>query len=235
MGSSVFLSLVRSISIVLSNIPGGALINGFVASILVAGNYIVGFKILRGQPATFGDFFGGFQGNRFLPILLTSLVSGLISGIFSFIGIFLMMIGFLPGFQGLLERIQMEAAEPDPDLDQMIDLLQRLPEIPEGLAFILIVIGILFFIPAIYFGISYTFAVPLVVERRWEFWTAMEHSRKVVARHWFGIFWLLLVVGIINFVGLCLCGLGLLVTVPLTYGVIVAAYNNIFGLADQPS
>lgn len=221
------------ISIILSNIPGGALVNGFVSAILVAGNYIVGFKILRGQPTSFGDFFSGFQGNRFLPILLTSLLTGLFSGIFSIFATMAFIVGFLPSFRSVLERIQLETEPPDPDLDQIIDLLQRLPEIPAGVSLILIVLGIILLIPAIYLGVAYTFAVPLVVERRVEFWAAMEASRKTVTHQWFGIFALVFVIGLINFAGACLCGLGLLITVPLSYGVIVAAHNNIFGLSDQ--
>ena len=118
------------ISIVLSNIPGGALVNGFVSAILVAGNYIVGFKLLRGQPTSFGDFFTGFQGNRFLPILLTSLLTGLFSGIFSILAALSLMVGFLPSFRSILEQIQLEEATSDPELDQIVDFVQRLPEIP---------------------------------------------------------------------------------------------------------
>lgn len=229
-----FFVISTIISIVLSNIPGGALVNGFVAAVLVAGNYIVGFKILRGQPTAFGDFFSGFQGNRFLPILLTSLLTGLFSGIFSVLATLAFVVGFLPSFRSIIERIQLETDPPDPDIDQIVDLLQRLPEIPAGLTLILIVIGIILLIPAIYLGVAYTFAVPLVVERRLEFWAAMEASRRTITHQWFGIFALLFVLGLINFAGACLCGLGLLVTAPLSYGAIVAAYNNIFGLSDQP-
>lgn len=222
------------ISIVLSNIPGGALVNGFVSAILVAGNYIVGFKLLRGQPTSFGDFFTGFQGNRFLPILLTSLLTGLFSGIFSILAALSLMVGFLPSFRSILEQIQLEEATSDPELDQIVDFVQRLPEIPAAVTLLLIILGIILLVPAIYLGVAYTFAVPLVVERRIEFWAAMEASRKTVTHQWFGIFGLLFVLGLVNFAGACLCGLGLLVTVPLSYGVIVAAYNNIFGLSDQP-
>ena len=47
-------------------------------------------------------------------------------------------------------------------------------------------------IPGIYLFVAWTFAVPLVADRRLEFWSAMELSRKVVNRVWFEIFGLLL-------------------------------------------
>jgi uncharacterized membrane protein len=40
-------------------------------------------------------------------------------------------------------------------------------------------------LPGVYFLIAWTFAIPLIVDRRLEFWSAMELSRKVVTRVWF--------------------------------------------------
>lgn len=97
---------------------------------------------------------------------------------------------------------------------------------------ILFLVGIIFLLPGIYFSVAYTFAIPLVVDRQFEFWPAMETSRKIITRNWIGIFGLLLVIGIINMVGVCLCGIGLLVTAPLSACVIVVAYRNIVGLRE---
>jgi hypothetical protein len=47
-------------------------------------------------------------------------------------------------------------------------------------------------VPGVYLFVAWTFAVPLVADRRLEFWSAMELSRKVVSRVWFEIFGLLL-------------------------------------------
>lgn len=56
---------------------GGNLVSNIISPILGAGYYIVAFQIARNRPASFGDFFKGF--NRFLPIFLLSLVSGLLT------------------------------------------------------------------------------------------------------------------------------------------------------------
>lgn len=40
-------------------------------------------------------------------------------------------------------------------------------------------------LPGIYLGVAWAFAVPLVADKRFEFWSAMELSRKVVTRVWF--------------------------------------------------
>src|ERR1041385_1851123 len=47
-------------------------------------------------------------------------------------------------------------------------------------------------IPGLYLFVAWTFSIPLVSDRRLEFWSAMELSRKVVNRVWFELFALLL-------------------------------------------
>ena len=46
-------------------------------------------------------------------------------------------------------------------------------------------------LPGIYLFIGWTFSVPLVADKRLEFWSAMELSRKVVTRVWFQVFGLM--------------------------------------------
>jgi hypothetical protein len=48
-------------------------------------------------------------------------------------------------------------------------------------------------VPGLYLFVAWTFSIPLVADKRLEFWSAMELSRKVVTRVWFEIFGLLLV------------------------------------------
>lgn len=47
-------------------------------------------------------------------------------------------------------------------------------------------------IPGIYLTVAWVFTIPLVSDKRMEFWPAMELSRKVVNRVWFPMFGLLL-------------------------------------------
>ena len=48
-------------------------------------------------------------------------------------------------------------------------------------------------LPGVYFFVAWKFALPLVADKRLEFWSAMELSRKVVTRVWFEVCVLLLV------------------------------------------
>jgi len=50
-------------------------------------------------------------------------------------------------------------------------------------------IGFLFcLLPGIYLWVAWIFGIPLVADKRLEFWSAMELSRKVVTRVWFEMF-----------------------------------------------
>lgn len=99
---------------------------------------------------------------------------------------------------------------------------------------ILIAIGLaLLIIPGLYLAVAYLFAACLVIDRRLDFWPAMELSRRTVTPLWFGIFTFLLLVAVINLLGGLFLGLGLLVTVPLSYGALTAAYADLFGFQSD--
>jgi hypothetical protein len=51
-------------------------------------------------------------------------------------------------------------------------------------------------IPGLYLFVAWIFSIPLVADKRFEFWTAMELSRKVVTRVWFQIFGLFIFVSL---------------------------------------
>jgi len=101
---------------------------------------------------------------------------------------------------------------------------------------VLIVIGfILLIIPGIYLSVAYTFALPLVLEKKMNFWDAMELSRKLISKNWFSFFGFAIVLALINIVGALLLGVGLLVTIPLSGCAVAAAYADIVGLPSATS
>ena len=88
---------------------------------------------------------------------------------------------------------------------------------------------ILLVIPGLYLLVAYMFASYLVVDRHLDFWPAMELSRRTVTPRWFGFFAFVALVVLLNLVGALLLGLGLLVTIPLSFCAVTAAYADIFG------
>jgi len=92
---------------------------------------------------------------------------------------------------------------------------------------------LLLILPGIYLSISYAFANAVIVDRRIEFFQAMELSRKKVGQKWFGILWFFLVIGVINILGVLALGVGVIFTVPLTACTLAVAYRNIFGVVSD--
>jgi hypothetical protein len=84
-------------------------------------------------------------------------------------------------------------------------------------------------LPGLYLTVAWTFGLPLVIDRRLNFWAAMELSRKAVTKHWFLVFALVLVVGLLSACGFIACCIGLLVTVPIGWVALMYAYEDIFG------
>ena len=85
-------------------------------------------------------------------------------------------------------------------------------------------------IVTIYLFVGYLFAYLLILDRRMDFWDALESSRKVATKEWFGLFAFALVLFLINVAGLLAACVGLIVTVPLTACALVEAYADIFGV-----
>lgn len=55
--------------------PIGGIISFVIYFPLIAGYFVVSAKLLQQQPPRFNDFFAGFQGKYFLPLILAGLVS----------------------------------------------------------------------------------------------------------------------------------------------------------------
>jgi uncharacterized membrane protein len=99
---------------------------------------------------------------------------------------------------------------------------------------VLISLGLfLLIIPGVYLMVSYIFSGCLVVDRRLDFWPAMELSRRTVTPRWFEFFLLVLLLSVLNGVGALLLGLGLLVTLPLTFSAVAALYADVFGFQSD--
>lgn len=203
-----FFLITIAIGGALGMIPGGSFVSIIIGGPLNAGSLIVAFKLMKSQPIVFEDFFRGFKTPYFGPTLLVTLVTTLIAFacmIPAGIGIFLA--GFSSGVS--------ENQQPNP-------------------IFIVLAIALMFVgvMALVYISISYTFAIPLVIGRKLEFWSAMEASRKIVGKQWLGIFGFFFVLTLINMAGILACCVGLFVTAPFTSCAIAAAYEHIIGLPD---
>lgn len=86
---------------------------------------------------------------------------------------------------------------------------------------------ILLILPGIYLAVAYAFAYMLVIDRKMEFWAAMEVSRRVITAQWWRMFALMIIGGIIAALGVLGFIIGVFITVPIFIGAIVYAYEDL--------
>lgn len=96
---------------------------------------------------------------------------------------------------------------------------------------VLVYIGsLLLLLPGIYLGVAYMLAMPLVIERGLSPWQALETSRKAISQHWFKVFGLFLVLGLIMALSMIPLGIGLIWSMPLFIISMGVLYRTIFGV-----
>ncbi len=95
-----------------------------------------------------------------------------------------------------------------------------------GLGFIFLIV------PGIVISALYMFAMPLIIEKKMDFWQAMETSRKVVAQNLFELSIFMLLLYILLFLGVLLVGVGFLVALPVVFAAIAYAYADLIGLEE---
>ncbi len=170
---------------------------------LVAGLYQVALQLLRQLPTRIADMFAA-SNNCFGQLFLAQIVPSLLVGLCIFPGLILGMFAVLPAL-----------------------LQTQAPSMPMVLtAAVCVLLGI----PAmIFFSVNWMFALPLVMDQSLGFWEAMGTSSRAVRRHWWSVFGLLIVLGLMNILGFLCCVVGVLISVPVTIGAIMVAYERLFG------
>ncbi len=83
-------------------------------------------------------------------------------------------------------------------------------------------------VPGLYLTICWHLAPLLVLDKRLEFWPAMELARKVVTRHFWPMLGLAIVAFLLLLAGTLCCGIVVFVTGPIATGAAVEAYRRLF-------
>jgi len=174
---------------------------------LLAGLYVVYLRVIRGETPPLGSLFDGFRrmfgqlflGNWAVAILtFLPLLAGFIVLFFS-VGLTVIM-GFAKG----------SASWP------------AFAVLAPGLGLILLGAPV-----TIFLTVNWMFSLPMILDQRVDFWTAMKRSWRQVSRHWWSCLALLVVISILNFFGMLCCLVGLLVTVPISILATMYAYETV--------
>ena len=90
----------------------------------------------------------------------------------------------------------------------------------------------LLIIPGIIVSALYMFAFPLIIEKKMDFWQAMETSRKAVTKNIFELSVFMLALYIFLFIGILLLLVGFFVALPIVLAAIAYAYCDLIGLVE---
>ena len=198
---------LMGLSIAAALIPFGQFI---VSGPLMGGTYYIFLKRLRGEPATVGDMFDGFN-RSFLPLFLVYLFMSLIMMAAAIPMAIAVFVGF---FVGIAEAAGTGA--------------------PPVLTFLVIGLIVLFSVLLmITLGGMFTFSIPLTMDRGMDAGEAFAATWRVTKHCWgkcLGLMIVMSLVGIAGFLALCF---GMLVTMPLTLAMIAVAYEQLFGRGVQ--
>jgi uncharacterized membrane protein len=103
-----------------------------------------------------------------------------------------------------------------------------------------IVIGLFVFagtlaciIPGLVVAAMYKFTYLFIVDKRMDFWPAMQASHAVVKRDYAGFTLFLILMALVNILGALCCIVGLLVSIPVTFAAITVAYKEIVGFEPR--
>jgi len=84
-------------------------------------------------------------------------------------------------------------------------------------------------IPGLVVAAMYKFTYLFIVDKRMDFWPAMQASHAVVKNDYFGFTMFLLLAVLVDLLGFICCIVGLFIAVPVTFVAITVAYQELVG------
>jgi hypothetical protein len=181
---------------------------GFFAGLILNGVFYGGLYYyylgkMRGEHREVGDIFAGFK-MAFVPLMLANILISLL--------VFVVLAPFFgPFLFAIIKAILAGGTEP-PDLS--------------GASVGMIFLGL---IPMLYLTVGWIMTFPLIIDKGLGPWTAMEVSRRLVTPRWFHVFFVLLFGVIIASLGLIGLIIGIFFTMPLLFGAVLYAYEDLTG------
>ena len=187
---------------------------GLLMGPMMCGLYLALLQTRRGHPIEFGILFKGFDyfGDSVIATLLHMIPIVVVfvpSYILFYVGLFVMM-----GQQG-----------GEPNSAALLGFFGFFAVFWLVMMVILIVVSVIF-----------TFAYPLIVDRRLSGIEAVKLSIKAALANFWRLLGLLLLTGLLSFVGVLCCYIGVFFAMPVGFAAIATAYEQVFGLGEfQPN
>ncbi len=178
---------------------------------MMAGFYFVLFAARRREPIEFAALFKGFE--FFGPSLVATLLHMLP-----------VMAIIIPTYLLFYVSIFVAAAAQSQSQN---------PAGMLGVFFTFFLVMIVIFVLIIIISVGFTFAYPLIVDRRLNGLDAVKLSFKAGLANFWRLLGMMLLTGVMVTVGMAFCIVGMFLVLPISYAAIAAAYEQVFGLKNQ--
>lgn len=187
---------------------------GILMGPMMCGIYLALFQTRRGRPIEFGILFKGFDyfGDAVIATLLHMIPIVIVivpTYILFYVGMFAII-----GTSG--------NGEPDPGA--ML-----------GLFGVFAVVWLVIVVLLIVLSVVFTFAYPLIVDRRLSGLNAVKLSIRAGLANFWRLLGMLLLTGLLSFAGVFLCYVGVFLVMPISFAAIAMAYEQVFGLGEVSS
>jgi hypothetical protein len=195
--------------IVVGVIIGSVVPLGILMGPMMCGIYLTLFQTRRGQPIEFGMLFKGFDyfGDAVIATLLHLVPILLIfvpSYILFYVGLFIIM-----PRNGELN-----------------------PGTMLGFFGLFGIFWLVIMVIMIVLSVVFTFAYPLIVDRRMSGLNAVKLSIRAAFANFWRLLGMLLLTGLMTFGGVLFCYVGAFLVMPISFAAIAMAYEQVFGLGD---
>ena len=84
-------------------------------------------------------------------------------------------------------------------------------------------------------SIAFTFSYPLIVDRRLQGIDAVKLSARAAMANFWKLLGLSLMSGLLGFLGVLLCYVGVFFVFPISYAAVAVAYEQVFGISNAPA
>jgi hypothetical protein len=186
---------------------------GILMGPMMCGIYLALFQTRRGQPIEFGTLFKGFDyfGDSLIATLL-HIIPVIIIIVPSYIIFFVFYFGFL---------VAMSQGGGQPNPAALVAFF--------GL---IVVFWLVVLVLVIVLSVIFTFAYPLIVDRRLSGLDAVKLSIRAALANFWRLLGMLLITGLLNFAGALFCYVGAFFVLPIGFAAIAIAYEQVFGLGE---
>lgn len=189
---------------------GSAVPAGILLGPMMCGLYLSFFKVRRGEPIEFGTLFKGFD--YFGPSVIATLLHVVPVMVIIIPAYFIFYISIF---------VSMAAQGDEPNPAALFGVLALF-----GLFWLFVMVIV------IIISIGFTFAYPLIVDRKLQGFDAVKLSFRAAMANFWRLLGMMLLTSLLSIVGVLACYVGVFFVFPIVYATIAKAYEQVFGLSD---